>query len=223
MFWITVKNTLIYWLNGWLALLYWLIDHWPALASLALAGACYWFIDARLGRTAGERSLRYGRGQVQLARPALTFAVWLPALAWLVTAWIVPAPVPIIGLAMWAAALILPLALPLEKRFLVHRLRWFIAIYAGLGLGFWLVARYSLSLTQAAAWSEIFQAAGSGEALGYTIRATAAPYLALILWVLYPITYFGVVGQQAMQNRTLLVAPWHSDQRRIADVRARGE
>jgi len=223
MFWITLKDTLIYWLNGILALTYWLAAHWAALASLLPAGACVWLLDGHLTRVAGERSRRYGRGVVQLARTGFSPASWLPALLWLLAAWLVPAPVPYIGLAMWLAALILPLALPLEKRFLTHRLRWFIAAYAGLGLGFWLLARYSLSMTQAAAWSQLFQAAGSGEALGWSVRSTAAPYLALILWVVYPLTYFGVVAQHALQNRGLLVSPWLSAQQRLADVRARGE
>ena len=223
MFWIQVQTTFIYGLNGCLALTYWLGAHWTALASLLPAGACYVLLDTNLARTAGERSRRYGRGVVQLARPGIAPATWLPALLWLVAAWLVPAPVPLIGLAMWIAALILPLALPLERRFLIHRLRWFIAAYAGLGLGFYLLARYSLSMPQAAAWSALFQTAGSGEALGWSIRTSVAPYLALILWVIYPLTYFGIVAQHALQNRGLLISPWQSAQQRLAAVRARGE
>ncbi len=221
--WLTLQTTLIYTGNGLLALLYGLADHWAALAALGLAAAGLYLVDAPLGRAAGGRSLRYGRGATQLARPALVPGGWLPALLWLLAAWFTPAPVPLIGLGMWLAALAVPLALPLEKRYLVNRLRWFIGVYAALALGFLLLARHPLTFAQAAAWSERLQTTGGGEALEWAVRAQFIPYLALVLWVVYPLTYFGYVAQQLATQRRLLVAPWQSAAARLAAVRARGE
>ncbi len=223
MFWIALKIALIYTLNGLLAFVWWLLDHWPALVSLALAGVCLLLVDGHLARGAGQRRLRHARGTVQLARAWAVPSAWIPALLWTLTAWLLPPPVPYIGALMWLAALVVPLSLPFEKRFLVHRLRWFIALYAALGLGFLLLARYPLTFAQAAAWSQRLQAAGSGEALEWVVRAQFIPYLALILWVVYPVTYFGYVGQQLFNQRRLLVAPWQSVATRMAVIRARGE
>jgi hypothetical protein len=213
----------IYWLNGLLALLYWLGEHWAALAALVVALLSARLLDAPQAQLAGARPRRYDRGQTQAAPPTLDLPVALLGLVWTVVAWITPAPVPYIGLAMWLTALGANLALPLGKRYLIHRLRWFIGLYAALVLGFWAIVRTPLSPAQAAAWSEKLRAVGAGEALEEALRSQFVPYLALLIWAILPLTYFGYVAQQLATQRRLLVSPWTSVQQRIADLRGRGE
>ena len=215
---------LTYWFNGLCAVLYWLVDHWPALAGLAVAVLSAWLIDRPAAKLAGGRSRRYERGTINLAgAPAYMNGILTPALLWFAASWLLPPPVPYEGLAMWLGALIVPLSLPIGKRHLAHRLRWFIAIYAAMGLGFWVLARYPLTFSQAAAWSERLQAAGAGEALEWSVRAQFVPYLVLLLWVIYPLTYFGYLAQQLAVQRRLLIAPWKSVTQIMAESRARGE
>lgn len=211
-----------YWLNGLLAVVYWLGEHWTALASLALAGAAILLIDLPQAQETGTRELRYGRGQRRLYRPTAFLTPALLGLLWAGAAWITPPPVPYIGLVMWLGAILAVMALPLGKRALIHRLRWFIGVYALLALGFVILARADLSPQQAAAWSEHVQAAGAGEALEWAVRAQAIPYVVLILWFVFPLTYFGYLAQQLALQRRLLVSSFRSVADRIHDLRARG-
>jgi hypothetical protein len=213
---------LIYWLNGLLALLYWLAEHWAALASLAVAVLSARLLDAPQAKLAGNRPRRYDRGETQTTRPTLYLPTLALGLAWTAVAWITPAPVPLIGLIMWLTALGASLALPLGKRYLTHRLRWFIGVYTALVLGFWAVVRTPLGPDQVAAWSERLRSVGAGEALEGALRAQFVPYLALLIWAVFPLTYFGYVAQQLATQRRLLVSPWTSVQQRMADLRGRG-
>ncbi len=212
-----------YWINGLLAGLYFLADHWAALGGLGLAALSAFLLDRPQAQLAGERTLRYGRGTTQLSTPTVHLGVLLLGLAWTAAAWMTPPPVPYIGLSMWLAALIAPLALPLGRRHIAHRLRWFIGIYTALVFGFWLLVRFPLSPDQAAAWSERLQSAGAGEALEWSIRAQFIPYIAVLLWAVFPLTYFGYLGQQLAVQRRLLVSPWQSVEARLAELRARGD
>ena len=221
-FLLNVQVALTYWANGLLAILYWLADHWPALTGLALAIVAAVFVDAPQARLAGEKPRRYDRGHVRLQRPTTHLPTLGIGVLWALAAWITPAPVPYIGLAMWLGAIVAPLALPVGKRYLAHRLRWFIGVYAALCLGFWFINRFPLSPQQAAAWSERMQATGAGEALELAIRAQFIPYVALIMWAIFPLTYFGYLAQQLAVQRRFLISPFTSVQERIAAIRARG-
>jgi hypothetical protein len=215
---------LTYWTNGILAVLYWLLDHWPAIGGLVLSLVATTFVEAPQARLAGNKPRRYDRGTVQQHRRITTH--W-PSLSigilWAVAAGITPAPVPYIGLLMWMGAIVAPLALPVGKRYLAHRLRWFIGVYSALCLGFWLINRFPLSPQQAAAWSERMQAAGAGEALELAIRAQFLPYVALLMWAIFPLAYFGYLTQQLAVQRRFLISPFTSVQDRIAAIRTRGE
>lgn len=216
---------LTYWVNGLLAGLYWLADHWAAWLSLAIAVFSAVTIDGRDLAQAQANPTRYGRARNTPLRPRDVIvhpATLLIGLLWLVAAWITPSPVPTIGLAMWAGSLT-PLWLPLGKRRALHKLRWWIGTYALLVLGFWALARFPLSPAQASAWSERLQAVGAGEALEFAIRAQFIPYVALIIWGVYPLTYFGYLAQQLSIHRTFLRDPRLSLVDRSRQLRTRGE
>lgn len=212
-----------YWLNGLLAALYWLADHWAALAALAVAAAMIWLVDGALSRQAGQRARRYERGTVNLAARSPHLVPLGVALAWTLAAWITPPPVPQIGLAMWVGALVTPLTLPLGKRHIGHTLRWLIAGYTALLLLFWLAVRFPLSPTAAAAWSERLQTLGAGESLDWAIRAQIIPYATLLIWYIFPASYFGLIFQQFATQRRLLVNPWATVAERLAAWRNRGD
>jgi hypothetical protein len=222
-FLLDVQVALTYCTNGLLAVLYWLADHWPALTGSILTIVAAVFVDAPQARLAGDKPRRYDRGHVRLQRPATHLPTLGIGMLWTLAAWITPAPVPYIGLAMWIGAIVAPLALPVGKRYLAHRLRWFIGVYAALCLGFWFINRFPLSPQQAAVWSERMQATGAGEALELAIRGQFIPYVALIMWAIFPLAYFGYLAQQLAVQRRFLISPFTSVQDRIAAIRARGE
>ena len=53
-------------------------------------------------------------------------------------------------------------------------------------------------------------AVGAGESLESVLRAQFIPYIALIMWGIYPLTYFGYLLQQLMVQRTVLRSPFLS-------------
>jgi hypothetical protein len=222
----TLGPILIYWLNGLLAALYWLVDHWPAGASLACALAIARWIERPHVTPTLAAPGRYGRAPRVPRRQR--WAALQPhlgtlglAAAWTLVALTTPAPVPVIGLAMWLAALLAPLSLPFAQRPVVHRLRWFIGAYTALVAAFRLLARHPLSPAQAAAWSNQLRSVGAGEALDQALRSQFLPYLALVIWGVLPLTYFGWVVQHLGVQRHLLRAPWRALPRRLADLRTR--
>lgn len=217
-----VHTALIYWTNGLLAVLYWLSAHWPALAGFLASLLAIFLLDGPQAKLAGQKPRRYDRGAVQHQRATVHLPSLGIGLLWLVAAWITPAPVPHIGLLMWVGAILAPLSLPIGRRNLTHRLRWLIAVYAALCLGFWLVNNFPLSPEQAAAWSERMQVTGAGEALELTIKAQFIPYLAILMWAILPLSYFGYLFTQLSKQRRFLISPFTSVQDRIAAFRARG-
>lgn len=220
---LTLVTLATHWLNGVLASLYWLGDHGAVFAALGVALLLAELVEGGQGRQAGTRDRRYGRGPVNQAswqRYVIPVGV---ALFYTGAVGLTPAPVPQIGLAMWLAALLLVAALPLNRRHVGHTARWLIGSYAAVLYLFWLIVRFPLSPTAAAAWSERLQTIGAGESLDWAIRAQLIPYVTLLIWGILPISYFGFIAQQFATQRHLLVDPFKTVAQRLADWRARGE
>ncbi len=216
-----LATTGIYWLNGLLAGVYLLAEHLFAGAALGVAVLVVLFVDEPQQREVGTRSRRYNRGATRLDTRAIPWSTVALGLVWTGIAAVTPQPVPLIGLGMWLCVLWLGLTLPLGRRRTLHLLKWLLGGYCALLGGFWFLARFPLSPTQAAAWSERLQVVGAGEALEWSVRAQLIPWLALLLWGIYPATFFGMVGQLFFKQRRSMVSPWQSVTARLRDLRDR--
>jgi len=216
-------DVLILTANGLLVILYWLWDHLPVVLAWPLAAAVVVLLDADVSRRAGHRSRRYGRGRAQ--RESLTAYLGTPLLAllWTVVGLAAPAPIPLIGLGMWACLLLVPLTIPLERGHLLSRLKWMLAVYAAAVLGFLLLLRSQLSPAALAAWSRNLGQPGGGELLEAAVVSSVVPYAALMLWVVGPLMYFGYVAQRFAVHAKTRVSPWATAEERIRRLRGRGE
>ncbi len=211
---------LIVWANGWLAAAYWLWTN----AAVLIALACAAWIGARYDRSvravAGERSLRYGRGRRVIASHGALYATLVAAGVWAIAAWSSSAPIPVIGAAMWLAFIAALRLIPQERENLLFRQKTMIVLYALLLIGFRLATSFSPEPDQL-----LRMMGGSGDAAAVfaTVRGSLMPYAMLVLWIMYPLAYFGMIAQRFMVNRGSLFKPGRGVETIIDDLRTRGE
>lgn len=219
----TILDILILTANGLLAVVWWLGEHWALAGILAIAAGVALFLDRPSGRQVAGRARRYGRGTVGRAPVTIYAGTALLAVAWTAIAAIVPAPIPQIGLLMWACLLLVPLMVPIEREPLRDRLRWLLWTYTAFVGGFMLLLRAQLNAATVLAWSRQAGIVGGGEAMLGGVVSSLTPYAALILWGLFPMTFFGYVATRLGMHRSTVVSPWRTVEQRIGDLRNRGE
>jgi hypothetical protein len=216
-----VLDTLVLTFNGSLVAVYWLFEHLPVAAAWPLVVGVIVLLDGRAGRQAGFRPRRYERGGVQReSETGYLGTLGLGAL-WTVIGLVAPAPVPLIGLAMWGTLLGVPLAIPMERDGLAGRLKWMLGVYALAVAAFLVLLRSQLDSQALAAWSRQLGTPGAGDALQAAITSSITPYAALLLWVIGPLVYFGYVAGRLAANWKTRVDPWASVEQRIRQVRGR--
>jgi hypothetical protein len=214
------NHTLIYLANGLLAVFYFLWSQGPLLLSLACAAVVALVYDRQTRRVVGERARRYQRGQQVRAsrRPYWetlgAVALWLPA------SLLSAPPIPLIGALMWLAFVIALWLIPQERESLLFRQKTMIATYALAAMIMCAFLTYSPDPTRLAAL-----VGGRGQAVGLfsTVRDGLTPYAALIVWVMYPLGYFGLIAQRFAVNRGSLLNPRASVEDLIRALRTRGE
>jgi len=209
--------------NGLLVVLYWLWSHLPVALTWPLAAGVVVLLDGDVSRRAGHRPRRYGRGRVQRESVTAYLSTPLLALLWTVVGLAAPPPIPLIGLAMWACLLLVPLTIPMEREHLLSRLKWMLATYAAAVGAFLLLLKTQLSPAALAAWSRSLGRPGAGEGLEAAVVSSVVPYAALMLWVVGPLMYFGYVAQRFAVHAKTRVSPWATVEERIRRLRGRGE
>ncbi|HEY77202.1 MAG TPA: hypothetical protein G4O00_13680 [Thermoflexia bacterium] len=209
--------------NGLLVVLYWLWSHLPVALTWPLAAGVVVLLDGDVSRRAGHRPRRYGRGRVQRESVTAYLSTPLLALLWTVVGLAAPPPIPLIGLAMWACLLLVPLTIPMEREHLLSRLKWMLATYAAAVGAFLLLLKTQLSPAALAAWSRSLGRPGAGAGLEAAVVSSVVPYAALMLWVVGPLMYFGYVAQRFAVHAKTRVSPWATVEERIRRLRGRGE
>ena len=79
---------------------------------------------------------------------------------------------------------------------------------------------YSPDLSRLAA---VMGSRGDAAALFSTLQDGLMPYAALVVWVMYPLGYFGMIAQRFAVNRGSLLKPSGTSEDYIRDLRTRGE
>lgn len=172
----TLKTAAIYELNGLLVLLYVL---WENVAGLLTAGACVMLL---IKAPEGQR-------------------IWILAVTLLVivTAFVAPAPVPVLLAGMSIAG---TLAVMLD-RFSPDTLRWravgALALYAGAALAYMLYGRY-LEGVDATAWAEAIGGQQEAQATLSQGRSFLNTLATWGLWLILPLGYLSLLVQGVLAH-----------------------
>ncbi len=216
----TLADLLVVWANGFLATAYWLWENAAVLLAIVLALLIMRRYDREVRKVAGERTLRYGRGRIVLASRRSQYETLAALLLWTMAALLMAPPIPLIGLLMWAAFWAGLHWIPQEREQILFRQKMMIASYAVLLVAFRIVTSYAFDAGQL-----ITMMGGDGDAAGVfaTVRGSLVPYAVLVLWVMYPLGYFVMIGQRFMVNRGSLTQPGRTVAQTLEDLRTRGE
>jgi hypothetical protein len=215
-----INHSLIYLANGLLAIFYFLWSNGPLLLALLCAVIVALVFDRPLRRTTGDRVRRYGRGQQAQASYRPYWETALAAGLWAVASLLSAPPIPLIGGLMWLSFVLALRYIPQERESLLFRQKVMLAAYALLAITMRAVFSYSPDVSRLAAVM-----GGQGEAadLFSTVRDGLMPYAALVVWVMYPLGYFGMIAQRIAVNRGSLMKPRGTPEDFIRDLRTRGE
>lgn len=216
-------DVLIITMNGFLVILYWLVAHLPVVLTWPVSVAVAVLLDGGVARQAGFRPRRYGRGAVQRAGNTAQWSTMALAAMWTAAGLWSPAPIPLIGLAMWLALFLTPMSIPMERDALLSRLKWMLSVYTAGVLGFLFLLHAQLSPQALLEWSRHLGQPSSGALLASAVVSSVTPYAAALLWVIGPLMYFGYIAQRFAVHSKTRVNPWKSVEARIRELRARGE
>ena len=152
----------IYSLNGFLAMVYWLVDHLSILLALACAVLVIVFFDAYAQRLAAHMPSRLRQQAPVRSNRNHQILTAVTAGLWAVAAALFPIPVPWLGAGMWLLFVVLLLLLPAEQLQTLWRSKTAILIYALALLGF----RWYLGLSAQASpreWAALYGTAGEAQ------------------------------------------------------------
>ena len=92
-------DSLVIWANGFLATVYWVWENAAVLLTIVVALLILRRYDREVRKVAGERTLRYGRGQTVLASHRTQYETLAALVIWMIAALLMAPPIPFIGLA----------------------------------------------------------------------------------------------------------------------------
>jgi len=214
----------VYLANGTLVILYWLVAHAPALASVFSALLLALLPDAEIQQRAGFRPRRGNRSSSsetnrQIPHTAQVMTVIVLAV-WLIAQWDMGAPVPWIGAAMWMAGVAAILALSVQRFNLLWYVKAGIAMYALAVIGSRIYLGYTAGLTPEQ-WAALI---GSTESAAVVIASTRSNVTTILLWALWlivPLGYFSMLVQQIFINPMSVINPLAGAQDLLRALRVR--
>jgi hypothetical protein len=121
---------------------------------------------------------------------------------------------------MWLSFVAALHLIPQEQDNILFRQKTMIAIYALMVIAFRLAMSYTPDPNQL---MRMMGGEGDAAAVFATVRGSLMPYAMLILWVMYPLGYFGVIAQRFLINRGSLFKAQRDIEGVIGDMRTRGE
>lgn len=203
--WLT--DVTIYFANGLLTILYWLVDTAPQWTAILIAV----FIMLTFDRWAQQQAVyapeRYGR-QPLAVKPPRTAQILsvLVLLLWLTATWSFGPPVPLIGAVMWGVGALALLVMPQQRWSLLWTTK------AGMVLYSLTIAGYRVYLWQAshlstAQLAEVFGGRASAAQILAQNTGTFATVGAWLLWAVLPAGYIGVLIQNWAAQPMALVSP----------------
>jgi amino acid transporter len=218
--WANIQPHLIVWANGFLVVTYWVVDNAALLISLACGLTILLTYDRAVQHTAGDRLMRYGRGtRVQASYRSQTESL-VTLLIWTVASAVSAQPVPFIGMVLWLAFLVALKLIPQEREGLLFRQKTMIAVYGLLAIALRLALSYSPDVERMTA---MLNNRSDAALLFDSVRDGLLPYIALVMWVMYPLGYLGLIAQRFAVNRGSLLLPRGTPEDVLRSLRTRGE
>lgn len=189
----------VWWLNGLLAVAYWLLEHLAEFAALLAGAAIALGVDPALQRQASDRPRRHGRGAVATASPNARYFTIFTLLVWLAVSLTSRFPIPLAGALLWWLGLLAALASP-EERF--NQLWWAksgILAYAALVLALRL-GLLSLAQVSPADWAGLVGSRAGAQLALESARGNVAAIGMLFVFVIYPLGYAGLLWNRILRN-----------------------
>ena len=195
-----------YFLNGFLATVYWIAESGAAWLSILCVVLIICFVDRRIQERANFRPGRNGReaGTEQVYTAQITTGI--TGMIWVISQWGMGAPVPWLGAAMWISGTILLLLVHLQENTLLWNVKSGILIYALAVLGSRLYLAYTANLT-AEQWSALIGSAKSASQVITNTRGNVTTIILWALWLVIPLGYFVMLFQQVLINPLSLTNP----------------
>lgn len=211
----------IYFANGLLAIMYWMIDQLPMLVSLGGGCGIAFLLDQEVQQRVGYIPGREGLPQQTVFMPrSAQIMTMIVGLLWLAAQWNMAAPVPWIGAMMWVCGLVILLAMPAHRFNLLWYVKAGIAIYALCVIGSRIYLHYTLAIP-ATEWSGILGNATYAEYFIQNTQRNVTSILVWLLWLVVPLGYFVMLVQQLFVNPMSLVHPFATVQEMIHQLRDR--
>ena len=189
----------IWWLNGLLAVVYWLVGHLEELAALLAGLAIAMGIDPMVQARAVDRPRRYGRGAARTAPPTAQYFTLIALMIWLSVSLFSKFPIPLIGALLWWIGLLAILVVPEES---FNQLWWVkagILVYAALVI--LLKAGLAvLSQVSPADWAGVVGSRADAQVVLTSARSNVASIGMLFVFVIYPLGYAGLLLNRFLRN-----------------------
>jgi hypothetical protein len=203
----------IYELNGAFVMLYWLLTHSvPVLSLLGFGGmATLDLTEAERLNPALQRPTRWFTGTLRYTALVTVF--------WLSTAFIIPAPVPVLGLTMLLATLAIAFFERARRYQHLRRGKGALVLYSAAALGLKVYLALSADVY---GWAATF---GSVEVAVQTLqqgRGLVQTIAMLALLYGIPTGYLGLLVQDWISRPHSLIAPRQTAQEVVHDLRTRG-
>jgi len=217
-----ILDWVVYTANGFLIMVYWLVDHLGILVSLACAVLVIAFFDAYIQRLAAHMPGSRMRQKVPL-RPNRNHQILTAVTAglWTLAAALFPIPVPWLGAAMWLLFVVLLLLLPAEQLQTLWRSKTAILGYTLALLGF----RWYLSLSAQASpqeWAALYGTAGEAQRVIASTRGLFLTVGTWVIWFAMPVAYAGYAVQRLTTHSMSLADPRATAAQIVEAIRTRG-
>ncbi len=178
----------VWWLNGLLYVLYWLVGHACEFLSILAASVILFGIDPVIQERAVDRPRRYERGKVHTAQPSGQYFTLFVLVVWLAVSASSQFPVSLIGTVLWLVGLVAILAVSEER---LNQLWW---TKAGILIYSLLVVALKLSLAALQAvnpvsWAGMIGSSADAQVVLAGTRNNLAMIGILIVFVLYPLGF----------------------------------
>jgi hypothetical protein len=217
-----LNDLAIYFANGVMTILYWLIDTAPQWVAILMA----LFIMLTFDRWAQQQAVyapeRYGTRALAVKPPRtaqITSIIVL--LLWLTATWSFGPPVPLIGAVMWSIGALALLVMPQQRWSLLWTAKAGLVLYSLAILGYRLYL-WQASRLSAAQLAEVFGGRASASQILAQNTGTFATVGAWLLWAVLPAGYIGVLVQNWAAQPMALVSPLAGMRDILTAIRTRG-